>query len=81
MLSKRYSSAQISAYRKKRESVVEAANAYDVACMQGPMKPIYRFGEQMIDEQQIEISVDELRLPGFAQAVDLKLQNPFDDMV
>lgn len=81
MLNKRYSSAQISAYRDKRESVIEAAHAYDEACMRGPMKPIYRFGEAMIDEEKIEISTKELRLPGFARAVDLDLCNPYEDMV
>lgn len=81
MLNKRYSSAQINAYRDKREAVLEAANAYDEQCMRGPMQPIYRFGEDMIDEDKIEISAKELRLPGYAQAVELDLKNPFEDMV
>ncbi len=81
MLNKRYTRTQISAYRDKRESVTEAANAYDEACMRGPMKPIYRFGEAMIDEKEIEINSTELRLPGIARSVDLDLKNPFDDMV
>ena len=81
MLNKRYSSSQISAYCDKREAVLEAANAYDEACMREPMKPIYRFGEAMIDEDKIEISATELRLPGYAHAVDLDLKNPFEDMV
>ena len=81
MLKKRYTSAQIRAYRDKCESVTEVANAYDETCMRGPMKPIYRFGEAMIDEEEIEISATELRLPGIARSVDLELKNPYADMV
>ncbi len=81
MVNKRFTSAQISAYRDKREAVLEAANAYDEQCMQGPMKPIYRFGEDMIDEEKIEIGAKELRLPGYAHAIDLDMTNPFEDMV
>jgi acetoacetyl-[acyl-carrier protein] synthase len=81
MLKKRYTKAQISAYRDKRESVIEAANSYDDACMRGPMKPIYRFGEAMIDAEKIEINASEIRLPGIARSVNLELKNPYDDMV
>ena len=81
MLNKRYSRAQINKYRRKREAVIEAANAYDEQCMRSPMQPIYRFGDKMIDEEQIRVSNDEICLPGYAHPVDLDLRNPFEDMV
>ena len=81
MLSKRYGAARMKEYLVKRETVTANAQLYDEACMQGPMQPIYRFGDSMIDEDKIEIDESEVRLPGFDKAVDLDLANNYGDMV
>lgn len=81
MLTSRYGAEAFKQYQYKLESVSETANAYDDACLKGPMKPIYRFGESMIDEDKIEIDDDELRLPGYDKSVNLNLPNMYDDMV
>jgi acetoacetyl-[acyl-carrier protein] synthase len=81
MLHKRHGDRRIAEHRRKLESVTAAAQAYDEACMQGPMQPIYRFGDSMIDENEINISADALRLPGYDQVVDLQLPNRYGDMV
>ena len=81
MLEKRYGHARLSEYRTKLQSTIEAANAYDEACMRGPMQPIYRFGEAMIKEEEIEIDNNRIRLPGYKQSIDLHLPNHYDDMV
>ncbi|MDA0824072.1 MAG: beta-ketoacyl synthase [Proteobacteria bacterium] len=81
MLLKRYGAERIRAYQDKLEVVTATANEYDERCMHGPMQPIYRFGESMIDEEKIEIDGNEIRLPGFKNSVDLQLVNHYDDMV
>jgi len=81
MLISRYGTEKFKQYKHRLESVSEAANSYDDACLKGPMQPIYRFGESMIDEEKIEINSDELRLPGFEKSVDLNLPNVYEDMV
>jgi len=45
------------------------------------MKPIYRFGDDLIDEDRIQIDGHALRLPGLANAVDLDIPNRYPDMV
>ncbi|MGH8595530.1 MAG: beta-ketoacyl synthase [Gammaproteobacteria bacterium] len=80
MLSRRHGSRAYTAYQKRREATIENAAAYDEACCREPLQPIYRFGEDMVDETQIEIDRESLRLPGIANAVDLKLPNRYPDM-
>ena len=45
------------------------------------MKTIYRFGDDLVDEEKIEIDAHHLRLPGIPNAVDLDLPNRYEDMV
>lgn len=81
MLEKRHGAATYKAYLGRTEAAREAAAAWDEACCRGPMKPIYRFGDDLIDEDKIEIDAHALRLPGLANAVDLDLPNRYPDMV
>lgn len=46
----------------------------------GDLKTIYRFGEDMIDESQIDLSDDAISVPGFAQSVNLNMDNLYGDM-
>ena len=41
---------------------------------------IYRFGDDLINDAEVTISRRELRLPGFAQSVLFKTENPWPDM-
>jgi acetoacetyl-[acyl-carrier protein] synthase len=81
MLARRHGSRAMNAWQARREAVLAAAAAYDAACCAGPMEPIYRFGDALIDEESIEIDAHELRLPGFAQGVTLDLENRYTDMI
>ncbi len=80
MLRKRYGNAAYTAYEHRREAALAAAADYDATCCDGPMQPIYRFGDALVDETQIEIDGASVRLPGFAQAIDLQLPNRYADM-
>ncbi|MGQ9427385.1 beta-ketoacyl synthase [Gilvimarinus sp. F26214L] len=80
MLEKRYGKQAFSDYQSRREGVREQARAYEEEARSGKLSTIYRFGEGMIDENAIELSDRELRVPGFAKPVDLDLDNPYEDM-
>ena len=45
------------------------------------MGTIYRFGTDMIDDNDVKIDKHSLTIAGLNEAVDLELNNPFDDMV
>ena len=43
--------------------------------------PIYRFGEGVLGGEDIAVSASEVRIPGYAQAIPLDVENPFEDMM
>ncbi|NND81045.1 MAG: beta-ketoacyl synthase [Gammaproteobacteria bacterium] len=81
MMAKRYGEAAWAEYQQRRVKVRERAQAYDRQAINGDLNIIYHFGEGMIDEAELEISADQLRLPEFSNPVPLKFDNPFADMV
>jgi acetoacetyl-[acyl-carrier protein] synthase len=81
MLAKRYSKQEIAAYESRREQVRKKANAYDTAATQGNFDTIYHFGKELIDENDIQMTDKEMRIPGFANPIDLSITNRFKDMM
>jgi len=81
MLAKRYSADEITAYESRREQVRANAMAYDASATQGNFDTIYRFGQDLIDENDIVMSRSEIQVPGFANGIDLAMTNRFEDMV
>ncbi len=80
MLLKRYGIEAMETYMSKRKVTREQAQAYDDSASRGDLKVIYRFGEQMIDETQIELNDQTLVMPGFENKIKLPQDNPFSDM-
>lgn len=80
MLSKRYGDAAIKEYHTKREVVRAAAQDYDAAASGGDLRVIYRFGEGIIEDHEIEVSTESVSLASFPNSVNLKMANPFGDM-
>ena len=81
MLTRRHGEQAMTAYRQRREAVEQSALDYDEECLRGPMQPIYRFGDALIDESAIELDSDHISIPGFARGVDLDFDNRYPDMV
>jgi acetoacetyl-[acyl-carrier protein] synthase len=81
MLAKRYSTEEIKAYETRREQVREKANAYNHIASQGQFDTIYHFGQDLIDENDIQMTDKEMRIPGFTNPIDLRMTNRFKDMM
>ena len=81
MLAKRYSTEDIAAYESRREQVREKAKAYDLSASQGNFDTIYHFGQDLIQEDEIQMTDQEIRISGFANPIDLRMKNPFEDMI
>jgi acetoacetyl-[acyl-carrier protein] synthase len=81
MLEKRHGSAAMTSYQQALVGVEAAQKAYQEKADNGQYELIYKFGEGLIDENDIEINQDSLSLPGFSHKIDLPQNNPFDDMV
>jgi acetoacetyl-[acyl-carrier protein] synthase len=80
MLSKRWGAKAMAEYRGTNERVAEAAANYDQHADDGSVSPIYRFGEGVLDGEDLKISQSALGVPGFAKPISLDLENPFSDM-
>lgn len=80
MLTQRWGHAAMTSHENTNEAIQEVASAYDNAADDGSVLPIYRFGEGVLNGNDISIKPLEMRIPGFTQSVSLDLENPYPDM-
>lgn len=81
MLEKKHGAAAMKAYRRRNEEATEAAAHYDQETIAGKTVPIYRFDHNVVDGEDLDITAEELKIPGFSGSVDLNVKNPYSDMV
>lgn len=80
MLNRRYSKAQLLAYETKLETTRLAATAYDQASLHGEAKPIYLYDHNVLQGEDLNISDTQITMPGYANPINLDIDNPFDDI-
>ena len=81
LLEKKYGRQRMSDYRNRNQSVAEAAEQYDRETIAGRTAPIYRFDHNVVAGEDLDITREELKIPGYSQAINLNIKNPYDDMV
>jgi acetoacetyl-[acyl-carrier protein] synthase len=81
MLRKRHGQAAFDAYLARREGTRAAAAAYDQQALLGKLDIIYNFGKDMIDDQAISISTEEIKVPGFDQPLVFRKDARYSDML
>lgn len=81
MLRKRHGQVAFDAYLARRESTRAAAAAYDQLALQGKLDIIYNFGNDMIDDQAISITTEEVKVPGFDQPLVFRKDTRYSDML
>jgi acetoacetyl-[acyl-carrier protein] synthase len=79
MLAARYGD-KFQDYLLQREKTRAVAADYAERADAAELNVIYRFGDDLINDAEVTISRRELRLPGFAQSVLFKTENPWPDM-
>lgn len=77
LLKSRYGHAAFDDYVARRKNTRDRVAAYDLRAMRAQFDTIYKFGEGMIDEAALEITSEQMRVPGFAQPVDLVVPSPY----
>jgi 3-oxoacyl-(acyl-carrier-protein) synthase len=80
MLERRHGDRAMAEYRDKRETVLEAAQTYFGHADRGDYAPIYRFGEGMIEDEDIAIDRHNVTITGLANAIELPQKNHYGDM-
>lgn len=81
MLRKRYGEAVFADYCQRREHTRAKARAYEAQAQQGQLNIIYNFGNDMIDEQNLQIDNQQIQVPGFAQALHYRADSRYADML
>lgn len=81
LLSKRYSQAEFASYEQQLAITTQRQVAYQQAADYGQYELIYRFGNGMIDESELNLSQQELAIPGFEQSIQLCPTNPYGDLI
>ena len=81
MLTKRHGQSAMRAFKTRQETVAEATRAYDEACTRGETRPIYRFGEDVVEGNALTMTPTTISIPGQKQPISLTPNNPYKDMV
>jgi acetoacetyl-[acyl-carrier protein] synthase len=81
MMKKRYGEKAMDEYEQKLVLVEQAQNEYRQRANQGEFDVIYKFGEGLVDENEIEISDSSLNFKEFKNEIYLPAENPFADMM
>ncbi len=67
------------AHKRKLEQTREAREDYDRSASDGDFRTIYKFGEDVIQGEELSLSDELIGLPGFENAVELEQENPFTE--
>lgn len=80
MLKRRWGASALTQAQHRRDKTLENASAYDQIADSGSVAPIYRFGEGVLEGNDLDISHSAITIPGFPHPIELNLDNPFEDM-
>ena len=81
MMAKRYNAETMATYQQKLVAVEQAQQVYRDNANKGQFDLIYKFGEGLINEANIELTSDSLTFAEFKNSIALPNKNPFEDMV
>jgi acetoacetyl-[acyl-carrier protein] synthase len=80
MLERRHGREAMLRHARAHEPVQAAIADYDSRMSRGLVAPIYQFGEGVLEAEDLTMSTDEIRVPGYGQPISLDVPNPYGDM-
>ncbi len=80
MLEKKHGKQALTAHDKTNEQVAEKTRAYDAAMLKGENHIIYNFGIGVIEGEELSLSEDAIGIPGHTNSINLRVDNPYEDM-
>jgi len=79
LMNTRHGEKAMKGYRLRNEQVVENQNSFDEVTRHNGLKAIYSFGESVMNESDIELTENSLKLSKFKNAIKFNTSNPFVD--
>ena len=80
MLQTRHGKQAYTEYRSRNEFVREQINKYDDETIKHGVATVYKFGEDVVEGEELVLNKDEIVIPGWSQAVKMNIPNPYPDM-
>ncbi len=80
MLAEKHGRKKMTRYHKRNGSVVERANEYDQETIKGKTKPIYHFGENVLGDEDLNLTDQTIKIPGYKKSIKLDIPTPYPDM-
>ena len=77
MLARKHGSSSITQYQHSREQVLENSQAYDEVAIAGEDESIYRFGENVLGADAVDLNQRRLKIEGVVHPVDLEVPNSY----
>ncbi|NJN52841.1 MAG: beta-ketoacyl synthase, partial [Gammaproteobacteria bacterium] len=77
MLAARHGRQALASYAQRNEAVAAAVADYDERMTRGEVAPIYQFGEGVLEASDLTITPESIRVPGYADAIDLTFTNRY----
>lgn len=78
MLEKRHGQKALREAAHKRETTLANALEYDELAMATNPKAIYKFGEGVLEGEDLGVSSKAIQVPGYELPVDLEVENPYE---
>jgi acetoacetyl-[acyl-carrier protein] synthase len=80
MLKKKHGKKAMVEHAMRNKAVAAQAAENDVAITQGRLNPVYLFDHNVVNPYAINVQAHALTIPGYAQQIDLNIDNPYEDM-
>jgi acetoacetyl-[acyl-carrier protein] synthase len=81
MLAKRYGKKTMLAYDASNIAVERKAQEYNQSALQGDFKVRYHFGQNMLDDKEIQLTKNTIAVPGYGAPIDFANENLYKDMI
>ena len=71
ILAERHGKRALTAWRHRAEAAAEQAAASDAAASRGDFRPVYRFGEEVLEDSDVRFSKEGVHISGYQQLMPL----------
>ncbi|MYF37852.1 MAG: beta-ketoacyl synthase [Gammaproteobacteria bacterium] len=80
MLQKRYGKEGFKDYLKRNDITRQNIEKYDEETIENGVATVYKYGEGVVEGEELTLNTDEVGIPGWRQSVSMDLSNPYPDM-
>ena len=81
MLEKKHGKTSMAKHSKLNECVRQASLDYDDSMLAGENSVIYKYGDGVIEGNQLKLSKNNIKIPGQKHSISLNIPNPYSDMI